>query len=389
MAMKLILNIQLMLLCLLLCSIAPAQSGKLDITLSKAVLMANDTLDIACVYTWNGTKPKVATLYMKMVNEKGQMWNMRWPLLDGECNPAVIMPAGFEPGGYKLYFSVMQNFFTVTGKVKKPDDVKELKTVLITSGGDWLAKNINVGSDGSFELRNQLFEKEATLMFQKKTGSSDNLDIDIETVLDSVFAPMAVLVKQVFAGPLPEGVTAASIKDTLLNYQEPDSILTATTQMLQSVVVYGQKQSRAQKYADEYSNGLFKTIDERLLDVMGDPNSQATGNILQYLTGRVAGLNISGAFSFSPTASWRGGRVFFYLDQMPVDIQNLNNIPLADVAVIKAFPPEFMGNPNGNGGAIAIYTKRGDFSEQNARHTFKVKGYTPLTAVLPVVPDSY
>jgi hypothetical protein len=388
-AMKPTYKIHLIMLTLLIGAAAVAQPGKLDVILNKQVLLAKDTLDISCNYTFNGVKPKVATLHMKAVNEKGQVWNMRWPLLDGYCNPELILPAGFEPGGYKLYFSVMQNFFTVSGKVKQPQDVKEIKTILITKGGDWLAKNVNVNSDGYFELRNQLFEKEATLMFQKKTGSSDDLDIAIETMLDSVFSPMAVLVKQVFVGPLPDGVTAAAIADTLLNYDEPDSVLSAKTQMLQSVVVYGQRQSRAQKYAAEYSSGLFSTIDERLLAVMDDPNSQATGNILQYLTGRVAGLNISGAYSFSPTASWRGGQVFFYIDQMPVDIANLNNIPLADVAVIKAFPPEFLGNPIGNGGAIAVYTKRGEFSEQNARHTFKVKGYTPLSAILPVMPDSY
>jgi hypothetical protein len=374
---------------LLLCMAVFAQPGKLEITVNSSFFKANDTIDITVNYSVNDIKPKAATLFAKMVNEQGQIWEMRWPLLDGFCNPAIILPAGFEPGGYKLYLSVMQNFFTVSGKVKRPDDIKEMKTILITKGGDWLAKNIPVRNDGYFELRNQLFEKEATIMFQKKSGSSDDLDIDIETVLDSVYAPMALYMHPVFVGPLPDGETAQSIAVKMKNYKEPDSILSVNTQMLQAVTVYGEKQSRAQKYADQYSNGLFKTMDERVLDVMDEPNAQATGNILQFLTGRVAGLNISGAYSFSPSATWRGGPVFFYLDQMPVDILNLNSIPVSDVAIVKAFPPQFLGNPVGNGGAIAIYTKRGDFSEENSRHTFKVKGYTPISAVLPLIPDRY
>jgi hypothetical protein len=387
--MKPVYKISMLLFCLLIAGAAFSQPGKLEISLNKPVLMAKDTLDITCNYTWNGAKPKTATLFMRALNEKGQVWHMRWPLLDGQCNPAVILPAGIEPGGYKLYFSVMQNFFTVSGKVKKPADIKEMKTILITSGGDFLGKMTPVGSDGRFELRNQLFEKEATLMFQKKSGSSDDLDIDIETVLDSVYAPMAVEVKQVFIGPLPQGVTAEAIKDTLLHYEEPDSVLSAKTQQLQSVVVYGTRLSLSQKYAAEYSSGLFNTMDERLIGLMDDVNVQAGSNILQYLTGRVAGLNISGAYSLVPTATWRGGQVFFYIDQMPVDITNLNSIPLSDVAVIKAFPPEFLGNPIGNGGAVAVYTKRGYFSPENARHTFKVKGYTPMSSVLAAVPDRY
>ncbi len=387
--MKLKNKILLLPACLLLTTLVFAQPGKLEVKVNSNYFKANDTIDIACSYSVNEVKPKVATLFAKLVNEQGQIWEMRWPLLDGFCNPAIILPAGFEPGSYKLYLSVMQNFFTVSGKVKQPEDTREMKTILITKGGDWLAKNIPVREDGYFELRNQLFENEATIMFQKKSGNGDELDIDIETILDSVYAPMALFMHPVFVGPLPDGQTAESVAAQMKNYKEPDSVLPAKTQMLQSVTVYGEKKSRAQKYADQYSNGLFKTMDERVLAVMDDANAQASANILQYLTGRVAGLNISGAYSFSPTASWRGGPVFFYLDQMPVDILNLNTIPVSDVAIVKAFPPQFLGNPVGNGGAIAIYTKRGDFSEENNRHTFKVKGYTPISAVLPLVPDRY
>jgi hypothetical protein len=387
--MKMMKKSILLLVNLLFCLALFAQPGKLDVTVNGSVFKANDTIDIICNYSVNNVKPKVATLFARMVNEQGQIWEMRWPLLDGYCNPAVIVPAGFEPGGYKLYLSVMQNFFTVSGNVKRPDDIKELKTMLITKGGDWLSKNISVREDGYFELRNQLFEQEATLMFQKKSGISDDLDIEIATVLDSVYAPMALYMHPVFIGPLPDGETAQSIAGKMKNDIEPDSVVSAKTQMLQAVTVYGEKKSKAQMYADQYSNGLFKTIDERIIDVMNEPNAQASGNIIQFLAGRVAGLNINGAFSFTPTASWRGGKVFFYLDQMPIDIQNLNAIPVSDVAIVKAFPPQFMGNPTGDGGAIAIYTKRGEFSDDRSRHTFRVKGYTPINAALPLVPDRY
>ena len=64
-------------------------------------------------------------------------------------------------------------------------------------------------------------------------------------------------------------------------------------------------------------------------------------------------------------------------------------IPLTDIAIIKVYPPPFFGNTGGAGGAIAIYTKRGGFTNDNYKNAFKVKGYTPLISIFSVSPDRY
>jgi hypothetical protein len=56
-----------------------------------------------------------------------------------------------------------------------------------------------------------------------------------------------------------------------------------------------------------------------------------------------------------------------------------------DIAIVKAFPPPFFGAPGGgNGGGIAVYTKRGGENRflPGNRTVFKIKGYTPLAARL-------
>ena len=65
-----------------------------------------------------------------------------------------------------------------------------------------------------------------------------------------------------------------------------------------------------------------------------------------------------------------------------LDIQTAQTIPMSDVAMVKVFPPPFMGGPGGSsGGAIAVYTKKG--SDQNSSLVkgldfSTIIGYSPI-----------
>src|SRR5690242_2282648 len=88
-------------------------------------------------------------------------------------------------------------------------------------------------------------------------------------------------------------------------------------------------------------------------------SSRAVGfpNLFSYLQGRVAGLQIRGGIN-GGVAWWRGSRVTFFLDEVRVSAQAVASIPMTDIAIVKSYPPPFIGAPGGRG-AIAIYTRRG------------------------------
>jgi hypothetical protein len=74
----------------------------------------------------------------------------------------------------------------------------------------------------------------------------------------------------------------------------------------------------------------------------------------------VAGLQISGAGS-NVSLSWRGSPTALYLNEMPSDPQMLSGVSINDIAYIKILRPPFMGSAGGGaGGAVAIYTKKGN-----------------------------
>jgi hypothetical protein len=79
------------------------------------------------------------------------------------------------------------------------------------------------------------------------------------------------------------------------------------------------------------------------------------------LQGRVAGLAISNNTSTGQSsASWRGGTPAFFIDEVPVNIDQLASMSMPDVAYVKVFDPPFFGASGGGAnGAIAVYTQRG------------------------------
>src|SRR6476659_2676469 len=90
-------------------------------------------------------------------------------------------------------------------------------------------------------------------------------------------------------------------------------------------------------------------------------------NILEWLQGRVTGLQIYHTRYGTPVPFIRNTRASIFVDEMPADAGYLNNLPVADIAMIKIIKQPFAGAVgNGGGGVIAIYTLKGDESGEDA-----------------------
>lgn len=143
---------------------------------------------------------------------------------------------------------------------------------------------------------------------------------------------------------------------------------------LETVVVKGRSKSKSELLEEKYTSGLFSGGNGQFLDLVDDPSSTSYMNIFQYLQARVAGLQISNPMSSNPTVTWRGGTPGFYLDEVPVDLSQLANIPVSDIAGVKVLRPPFMGMGGSNGG-VAVYTRRGGDTRNDNFHS-SVKGET-------------
>jgi hypothetical protein len=113
---------------------------------------------------------------------------------------------------------------------------------------------------------------------------------------------------------------------------------------------------------EKYCGPLFSTADATYFDMLDTRNISAQGytNILDWLQGRVAGLRIFNTSPYTRVAYIRNQKAAVYIDEMPVTDDFVNNIPVADIAMIKIIKDPFISGWRGPGGVIAIYTIRGD-----------------------------
>ena len=358
------------------------QQSALDIQLNKNILQAGDSLLVTIQFKPGQSankEPALATVDLIIENEQGEQTRLRWPLIDGQASGALYIPDSLASGRYQLLAGLQQRFFEVDGQVKNIKNIGSLQAMLLTKNGEWIEQDLPVAPDGSFAIRNWLFEDNALLAFSPPNNSKQTLDIRISTRLDSSTAAVAVAGRSFFVGK----PTAAQQATTERSVDIPQTLFKDDANLLPAVLVRTTTKTRAQQYEDEYVSGLFKGANERMLNVMDDPSAPGSGNILSYLQGRVAGLQIR-QFGFDGgSASWRGSPVGFFVDEMRTSAQVVSAIPMSEVAIVKAFPSPFIGSVGG-AAAIAIYTRRGGegFFLPANRQVFRIRGYTAERVVL-------
>ena len=150
--------------------------------------------------------------------------------------------------------------------------------------------------------------------------------------------------------------------------------------MMENVTVTARQRPTLKMMDEKYSSGMFQGGDGYQFDLVNDPLSNSYTNILNYLQGKVAGLQITTGGG-SSALSWRGGAPQLYLDEMQTDVDMITNIPVSEVAYVKVFRPPFMGGIGGGAnGAIAIYTRKGGDAQNTSKglSTNKIVGYTPI-----------
>lgn len=151
--------------------------------------------------------------------------------------------------------------------------------------------------------------------------------------------------------------------------------------MLENVTVKAKTKTPVEVLEEKYASGMFRFGDGYQFDLVNDALAGTYTSIFQYLTGKVAGLQITGSGP-GVSLTWRNSTPQLFLDEMPTDVDMVASVPVSDVAYVKVIRPPFMGSAGGGGGgAIAIYTRRGNDAARTpgkGLNTNVINGYTPV-----------
>lgn len=123
-------------------------------------------------------------------------------------------------------------------------------------------------------------------------------------------------------------------------------------------------QTHEQQLNEQYCTGFFKTTEGTIIEVASSISAQGYLNILDWLNGRVAGLQVYTNRAGIRIPVIRGTIAGVYIDEIPVSAGMLASLSTNDIAIIKVIKTPFYGGFNGGGGAIAIYTLKGGEEEE-------------------------
>ena len=141
------------------------------------------------------------------------------------------------------------------------------------------------------------------------------------------------------------------------------ALITTSFAAMAQISVSRHQKSQREILNDQYASGMFKNAEGTIIDVENE-NAQAYLNILDWLNGRVAGLQVLVSRSGTRIPVIRGSVASIYVDEMRMDAGFLNSLPVNDIAMIKVIKGPFVGAiGNGGGGVIAIYTLKGEYEE--------------------------
>ena len=268
-------------------------------------------------------------------------------------------------GKYPIIKHQPSDYLTVSGKINgltKTDFVNKEVTAILEVNKKQEILTIPLGGDGTFALEGLLFFDTAKLYYQfnndkdKVLTSRANFDIK-SNLLRIPFAAKndSNLVYRTVLPP--KDVWADNVELSEKNQAVADA--RKKVQTLESVTVTARQKSKKQLLDEQYTTGFFSAGDAYTFDLSEDMAGQAAMNVLNYLQGKVAGLQITG-FGQQMQMSWRGGVPTLFVNEMSTDLSMVQNLNMADIAYIKVFRPPFFGaQGGGSGGAIAVYTKKG------------------------------
>ena len=282
-----------------------------------------------------------------------------------------------------------EDYLSISGRVQSSANFlmkgKELNGLLGTkvSSGEFF--KISLADDGSFSLPGVLFYDTAKLYYQINNDKDKKITDRSSFAFNKTYLNINPNTNELLADFYPPAVPPKEIKlkslvqnKSILKQKEADSFNKVKT--LETVIVKTKEKSAKDLAEKEFTSGFFSGGDSYSFTTEDDPSANAGQTVLSYLQGKVAGLNISTSGEGSLT--WRGSETSVFLNENVTDLEQIQSIPMTDVAYIKVFRPPFFGASfGGAGGAVAVYLKKGATRSNNAgagMESVKLFGYSLL-----------
>jgi hypothetical protein len=287
-----------------------------------------------------------------------------------------------------LKYSRDTAFLNFSGKVfgasaSQLREAKYIFTIIRAKDSSQHTLTIPLQSNGTFYKPEMIFYDTLKIFYQ--FPSPNMAEMTAVTFFNGLLdASKHLYIDDISANSVTALDTGGTYRNFYLAQEQQRLKLLSQVGLMKEVIVKAREKSPLQKMDEKYTSGLFSGEGDNVqFDVLDDKSAFAFPGVINYLQGKVAGLMITIGSDNVPSLQWRGETPTIYLNEMSVDATQIQNLSMNDVAYIKVFRPPFTGGMNDAGGAIAVYTKKGndrpnnDTKSKGIPYKF-VAGYTPI-----------
>ncbi|MEJ8841798.1 hypothetical protein WG954_05335 [Lacibacter sp. H375] len=318
----------------------------------------------------------------------GVVDTLYYPVIDTLNSFLLTVPENFQNNKVSISTFYYPGLRQVTGTLNNSKISSSLLMFVFGKDISNYNKVIEVNEDKRFVLPKLVFENKATVFFNfLGTKRKQKPDIVIEVFPKAKDYDSVTTNTFDFSANLFTSAEYDSLK--LINKLPPNAVrVEGKGKELQQIVVTGTRKTKLEKYKEQYTSGLFDNIMEREYDFLDNDDILTYTNCLMFLQTRSPGLTMSLDPSTGQQALyWRKEKIkAYFIDEMEVDIDQMLMLDVSTIAYMKLLPSVLVGTMNpGNGGAVVVYTRKGDFVRQGSfqnNYIFSVKGYTPSEYIL-------
>ena len=345
------------------------QGSSFRLAMNNNIFKGGDTIELEAVYAIGEKKLPPATLDIIVENEKGNTWNIRWPLIEGKAAGSIVLSSLIPNGKYNFWFAIQPRFFRIYGQMLycSRKKVKNLLASIFTSVTPISPQQLKLDPDGSFLIEDWMLTNEIRLSFS--TGDAEDvLHIHPECWLDSAYNPAA---KAYVAVHLSDTDTLIKEKSSTPDFRPVAWSGTGAYKYL----------SPAETFNHFFSKGRFRDTSEFVVDVMNDPTVKPGIDIADYIARRLLEKD-SLIENRNGKLFYNGRELILFYNETPVRIP-LSQMLSENFAIVKFFKSYVPRGDDSNPYVLAIYGKRYPFTDAGiAQNSFLIKGYDTETVVL-------
>lgn len=254
----------------------------------------------------------------------------------------------------------------------------DVNLVFKNKEGEPLLSQFTTDQNGDIFINNLNFEDSyfVNYFLNSNEKQQDNLTLKLKPVIDPNILKVNLPQTRYELKEINEDyILPISLEKAFANAQNNEKIAHDET-MIEEVKIVKRKSNATKKLNDDLTSGMFSSMNATIFDFVNDNQDAFSSlNILEYLQGRVAGLQMMmvGPGNYMPVI--RGVEVGIFLDEMEVGASGIGSVNVSDVAMVKVIKGSIL-----IGNSILIYRRTSKLKTPSSRistlkNTVELKAY--------------